>query len=158
MFHILVGIFIVVAVLFLARPIWITGDSMNPNFQNGQLEIFHYTSSVERGDVIVFFTDSPISDKEKRTRNIFQKILYGDSKILIKRVIGVEGDKIHITNGNIFITGVLQEKEPWTDGEISVNLSKNEFFVLGDNREKSIDSRNSEVGIVKRNAILGKLW
>lgn len=157
-FHILIGLFIGLGVLFLARPIWITGDSMSPTFRNGELEVFHCTFSVERGDVIVFLSSLSLSEKEKKTRNVLQKILYGESKILIKRVIGVEGDQICISEGNIFINGILQEKESWTSGEISITLSKNEFFVLGDNREKSVDSRNSEIGLVKRKSILGKLW
>lgn len=80
----------------------------------------------------------------------------------IKRVIGLPGETVQITGNTIYIDGkVLEEhygREAMEDGGIAeepIKLGKDEFFVLGDNRNDSIDSRNEEVGIVKKKNIDG---
>lgn len=84
---------------------------------------------------------------------------------LIKRVIGLPGEKIHIIDGHIFINN--SEIDDYPDlpaiegsgrAYDPIELGDDEFFVIGDNREESVDSRSVVVGNVKRSNILGKAW
>lgn len=134
---------------YVAHPTSVQGSSMEKTLQNGdQLivqKISYYRHEPERFDVVVF-------EKE-------QHINY------IKRIIGLPGEKIQIINGFIYINHKqLSEKYGNSlieDPGIAINeiiLGWDEYFVLGDNRDGSIDSRQAEVGIVKRNQITGKAW
>lgn len=88
---------------------------------------------------------------------------YDDESYYIKRIIGLPGETVEIADGVIYIDGsVLDESygleemhEPDDDFE-EVTLGDDEYFVLGDNRNSSKDSRSPEVGFVKRNTIIGK--
>ena len=88
---------------------------------------------------------------------------YKEKELLIKRVIGLPGETIQIKDGVIFINDKeikdragLSEIEEAGLAKESVTLSKDEYFVIGDNRKESIDSRSSEVGNIRRKDILGK--
>ncbi|MCR4649768.1 MAG: signal peptidase I [Lachnospiraceae bacterium] len=102
----------------------------------------------ERFDVVVF-------PYEKKSRNYF-----------IKRVIGLPGETVYIDeDGNIFINDVLLEedygKEKIKDPGIAIEpivLGEDEFFVMGDNRNDSFDSRFREVGNIKKKDIIGRAW
>ena len=87
------------------------------------------------------------------------------SYMSIKRIIGLPGDRIMIKNGEIYIDGELLTEEINTDkmitgglAETEIVLDENEYFVLGDNRNNSEDSRFSNVGNIVRNDICGKVW
>ena len=105
-------------------------------------------SSPERGDIIVFYTG-----EDER------------SALQIKRVIGLPGETVKIENGQIFINGELYLEDlnlpvitnPGTAAE-PLELDGNEFFVLGDNRNNSEDSRHADIGLVNKSNIIGKLW
>ena len=82
---------------------------------------------------------------------------------LIKRVIGLPGETVQITNGMIFIDGIqiddvkgLEKIEDPGLAEQEIELEDDEYFVVGDNRDKSIDSRSADIGNVKREDILGR--
>jgi len=136
---------------FLFQPFIVKGESMSPNFENGDYlivdEISYRFSSPARGDVIVF-------DYPKDTTQRF-----------IKRVIGLPGETVKISNGEVQITKdgsttTLTEKylpdNLKTFGDVSTALGADEYFVLGDNREYSFDSRSW--GIVPRKDIIGKAF
>lgn len=144
-----VGIFLIVYLLIL-RPHKIKGQSMDPNFPDGEYllteKISYYKHDPERGDVIVF--TPPISEDE-----------------FIKRVIGLPGDTIMIQNGKIFVNN-KQVKEDYIKVETSGGnfLSEGEkyvvpegnYFVVGDNRPHSSDSR--AWGPITKKVISGKAW
>ena len=87
----------------------------------------------------------------------------GGTKLLIKRIIGLPGDTITIENGKVILNGVeLQEDytlEDETPGYlVDFEVPEGQFFVMGDNRRVSIDSRSEEVGCVDEEQIVGKAF
>lgn len=126
--------------------------SMDPSFSAGDKFLVNRAvyriTSPKRGDVIAFRT----SDDEKASTHI-------------KRVIGVPGDTIQIKDGNILINGETYVEERDVPrivnaglAEEPITLASDEYFVLGDNRNSSVDSRFADVGNVKKDHIIGKLW
>ena len=138
---------------FLVQPFFVEGSSMEPNFQNGEYllvdEISYYFKQVERDEVIVF------------------RYPLDTSKYYIKRVIGLPDETIEIKNGKVKIyndnnpAGFFADegyllREGITTGDVKKKLGKSEFFVLGDNRLASSDSR--QWGTLSRNDIVGRVW
>lgn len=130
----------------------VIGVSMEPTLNNGQevlIDRFSYFFvSPGREDVVVF---QPNGNE--------------NSHYYIKRIVGIPGDTLEIKQGQIFINGLLYvenaEYDKMEDGGIAENaitLGEDEYFVLGDNRNNSEDSRSSNVGIVMKDYILGKAW
>lgn len=138
------GIFLVVY-MFLIQPHRVKGDSMLPNFHDGELllteKISYRFGMPQRGDVIVFTAPG--------SRNVD----------FIKRIIGLPGESITVSNGEVLINNE-QLIEPYetqkTRGSINITLSANHYFVLGDNRGSSSDSRS--FGPIERKSIKGKAW
>ncbi len=138
---------------FLVQPFFVEGASMEPNFEDGEYllidEISYYFKSPQRGEVIVFHY--PLDA----------------SKYYIKRVIGLPNETVEIKNGGVviyndgnpdgfFIDENYLPKEGITAGNVKKKLGRNEYFVLGDNRPASSDSR--QWGILPKNDIVGRVW
>ena len=124
------------------------GESMEATLSEGNrlfIEKLSYRlDELKRFDVIVFTKDKEVN--------------------LIKRVIGLPGEKVEIVEGTIFINGEkLQENygldpiNPYEDA-LEIQLGEEEYFVLGDNRLVSVDSRYPSVGAVKKNEIVGRAF
>lgn len=136
----------------LIMPFIVKGASMEPNFENNEYliidELSYNFREVTRGDVVVFHP--PTDSKE----------------YYIKRVIGLPGDTVSIRDGVITIvnaenpTGlVLRESyiEEYTYGQVDrLVLGEDEYYVLGDNRDSSLDSR--KFGSIKGSTIIGRVW
>ncbi len=134
------------------RQVSTVGDSMKPELNNGDVVLVNRLSytvfSPKRGDVIVF--------KPQGNEN---------NHYYIKRVIGLPGETVQILENAIYIDGEkLDEKYETTDvtyvglaGD-PITLGSDEYFVLGDDRQNSEDSRDTDVGNVKRSYIYGKAW
>ena len=147
---------LIIALVFLQllTPTLVREHSMeNTLHQNDYLFVSrrHYSwfgNDLKRGDIITF-------DSELTTG-------LGMKKILVKRIIGLPGDNISISDGKVYINGEAQE-EPYTkDGYTSttmdeVTVPEGYIFVLGDNRQNSTDSRSPEVGFIDINRIRGKV-
>lgn len=128
------------------------GESMEPTLYNAE-EVFvnrflYFFTNPERLDVVVF--------KPNGNEN---------SHYYVKRVIGLPGETIQITGGSIYINdtlyiedGLYPHMESGGIAEHGITLGEDEFFVLGDNRNNSEDSRHGNVGVVKKDYILGKAW
>ena len=117
---------------YIAQPFIVSGASMEPNFYNGEYlivdELTYELRPPERGEVVVF------------------RYPLNPSEFFIKRVIGLPGEKVEIKNGKITING-LELAEPYlpanleTAPNVKMELAESQYFVLGDNRPKSSDSR-----------------
>lgn len=136
---------------FLFQPFIVKGESMMPNFKTGDYliidEISYRLSEPARGDVIVFRYPKDTSQK------------------FIKRIIGLPGETVDIQNSKVSITKdnetfALDEEylsdDLKTYGDVNIILGSDEYFVLGDNREYSFDSRSW--GVVPRGNIIGKAF
>jgi signal peptidase I len=139
---------------FLFQPFIVSGDSMTPNFQSGDYlivdEISYRFDSPQRGDVVVF--DAGFISGYSGQR-------------FIKRVIGLPGETVDVANGKVEVikegkTTVLDEKylpvDLKTYQDTEVTLTDGQYFVLGDNRQYSYDSRYW--GIVPKSRIIGKAF
>ena len=118
----------------------------------------------DRDNLIVEKLSYRFSDPERFDIIVFPP--YGTKEYYIKRIIGLPGETIQIdAEGNIYIDGELLEedygletiKNPGRAIE-PVTLGEDEYFVMGDNRNNSVDSRDPRVGNVKRDTIIGRAW
>lgn len=139
---------------FLIQPFYVKGASMEPNFFDNEYlvvdEISYRFSDPQRGDVVVL----------RNPRH--------ESDFFIKRIVGLPGERLEIINGEVNVYGAdypngitLDESEylssdTRTTGTVDQALGDNEYFVLGDNRESSLDSRF--FGPVVRREIVGRTW
>jgi len=128
------------------------GSSMQPCLDNGEEvlinKMVYSMTDPKRGDVVVFLPNG-----NKMTH------------YYIKRVIGLPGETVTISGGKIMINGNYYDEgdayDIMEDGGIAANgihLGQKEYFVLGDNRNNSEDSRSANVGAVSKNNIIGKAW
>lgn len=133
---------------FVAHHTRVDGNSMNNTLSNDDYLIIeklsYYIYDPERYDIVVF--------------------PYSDDVNYIKRVIGLPGEKVQIINGSVYINDEQLRDDTFGNEPIidpgnaasPIYLGDNEYFVLGDNRNSSYDSRKTAVGLIKRERIKGK--
>jgi signal peptidase I len=134
---------VLIAVLVLP-VLQISGTSMTDTLNDGDIVVAVNDSNYKVGDIIAF---------------------YYNNNILVKRVIATPGDWVDIDeDGNVYVNGTLLEEDYVTDkafGECNIKLPyqvpDNKCFVMGDHRSTSIDSRNTAVGCIANDAIVGRL-
>lgn len=123
--YIVIVLVVILIRTFLITPIKVIGPSMNPTLESGDIMILNKVSKIDRFDIVVIDSDK-------------------SNEVLIKRVIGMPGETVEIKDGSIYING-KKLKENFGKGETSnynyIKVPKNEYFVLGDNRPISADSR-----------------
>lgn len=138
----------------------VDGESMETTLQNKDNvlveKVSYYLKEPERFDVIVFYHFFDLENQDKKDSDAYE--------YYVKRVIGLPGETVQIIGETIYINGEpLEEqygKDPITDpGRASdpITLGEDEYFVLGDNREISKDSRDGSVGNIKEDWIVGRV-
>lgn len=146
----LVVLLVVIAIAVLAATLWIpmlrvSGISMTPSLKQDDIVVVLKKSNFECGEIMAF---------------------YYNNKILLKRVIAGAGDYVEMDEeGNVFVNG-KQIEEPYVtdkgEGECDISfpyqVPENSWFVLGDHRNTSIDSRSAEIGCIKQEDVLGKVF
>lgn len=155
--------------MFLFQPFFVQGDSMKPNFEDGQYLIINELGYKETPIGIgnnTLFTVKPYKELDRQKIVVF-RYPKDPSKFFIKRVIGLPKEKIEVKNGEVKIYNdanpngyVLDEsaylgKTVRTEGDLMINLKDEEYFVMGDNRAYSSDSRMW--GPVKTKFIMGEV-
>ena len=146
-----VVLFTYIIVTYVGQRTEVVGSSMYPTLHDGDNllvdKISYRFTDIERFDIIVF--------EYQHEENVYY----------IKRIIGLPGETVQITDGNIYINGELLEEDYGyevmeSDGLAAepVTLGENEYFVLGDNRNDSTDSRDPRVGNITRDIIVGKAF
>ncbi len=148
-----VAVFLAFVIIFsIGMRTSVIGDSMEPALYNGQEilmnRIVYRISTPKRGDVIVFLPNGN-----------------QNSHFYVKRVVGLPGETVQIRDGNVYIDGLMLAEDDRFDKIVDPGIAKNElllssdeFFVLGDNRNSSEDSRSGNIGAVKKDTIIGKAW
>ena len=149
---VIIALLIVVPIrYFLFQPFFVRGQSMEPNFENGDYliidEISYRFGSPQRGEVVVF------------------KYPQNPSQRYIKRIVGLPGETVEIEDGKVIIfnqvgSQILDESDYLpascqTPGDARVSLNEDEYFVLGDNRVSSADSRSW--GSLPKENIVGRV-
>ena len=141
---IVAAVAVLIATLILP-VLQIEGTSMEPTLVNGDIILLTKTTHFDRGELCGFSWNN---------------------KLLIKRVIGIPGDWIEIdTDGTVYLNGEKLD-EPYAqqlamgecDLEFPFQVPQEQYFVLGDMRESSIDSRNTLIGCVEKDQIVGKVF
>lgn len=122
----------------------IYGSSMEPTIQEGEIILSVKTKHFKQGDIVAF---------------------YYNNKVLVKRVIALPGEWVNIdANGNVYVNNT-KLNEPYIskksigiyDIEFPYQVPENKFFVMGDHRATSVDSRSSSVGCVEAEQLVGKI-
>ncbi len=152
LFYCGVAVFLAFVLVFsVGMKISMVGVSMEPALYNGQevlINRFIYKiTSPKRGDVIAFLPNGN-----------------QNSHYYLKRIVGLPGESIQIIDGYVYINGERlpeDEYDKMADYGIvgnEIQLGSDEYFVLGDNRNMSEDSRSGNIGAVKKDTIAGKAW
>lgn len=147
-------IILIIVVLFVAIYVislqQVVGSSMEPTLNSGDILILdkfsYHFNDIKRGDIVLAY--------------------YNDTKYLIKRVVGLPGEKIKYKDNVLYINDTKYD-ETYLSDTITDNFSLKDigydtipddmYFVLGDNRSNSLDSRNEKVGLIKKEDIIGKV-
>ena len=152
LFYCGVAVFLAFVLVFsVGMKISMVGVSMEPALYNGQevlINRFIYKiTSPKRGDVIAFLPNGN-----------------QNSHYYLKRIVGLPGESIQIIDGYVYINGERVPEDEYDKmadygiAENEIQLGSDEYFVLGDNRNMSEDSRSGNIGAVKKDTIAGKVW
>ena len=154
---IIIALVIVIGITMVIKPTIVKESSMEPTLYENDYLIVNKLAYFKKdhpgyGDIVVFRSDIDKTDGTGK-------------KLLIKRVVGVEGDVIDITDGVVYRNGKALD-EPYVNGQPTeedegldvdnMKVGKDEMFLMGDNRAVSLDSRSDLVGMVSEDRLVGK--
>ena len=135
----------VIMVSFFGFRVSVIGPSMSPTLEGGE-------------KVLVNRFVYKLFDPQKNDLIVFQPNGNEKSHYYVKRVIAVPGDTVQIKDGAVYVNGELFEEKTQEEAIENAMMAENEYFVLGDNRNNSEDSRYASIGNVKKEHITGEAW
>ena len=149
--YIIFIVVILVIAVYVVGLQQIVGHSMTPTLRNGDIVILdklsYRFSEIKRDDIVALY--------------------YADTKFLVKRVVGLPGETVEFKDNKLYINGKYYEEKYLGDDIVTDNFSLEElnyttipddmYLVLGDNRGDSMDSRDSDVGLIPKKDIYGKV-
>lgn len=165
-------LFLVIFRFYIFQPFSISGSSMEPNFHDNEYlivnELSYHFSDPKRGDVVVFKHPEPACNDFVES-NYFNRVFFqGPCNNYIKRVVGLPGETVTIKEGKITIKNAKNPNgfvlnEDYTAGipilgNQIVELEKDEYYVVGDNRNPNASSDSREWGPLPRTHIVGKAF
>ena len=155
---ILISALILIIINFLTQSYMVQGASMNPVLFEDQRLFVNKLSYIPSG-VSIIGDESHLLSGPQRGDIIVFRPPDGTNKDYVKRIIGIPGDWVDLDGQNVYVNG---EKTNWTDlstkrlrDQYPLNVKQGEYYVLGDNRMRSVDSRNW--GTISANSISGKV-
>lgn len=151
--------------MFILEPVRVDGQSMCNTLQDGEIVLAmktpYWTQNPQRNDVVICHYPGRVNEGGFGPINFSASLRLDISTIFVKRVVGVPGDYLQISSGHLYVNGELVE-DPVDMGSVPadfdvIHLGEDEYFVVGDNRHWSHDSRASDVGPIHRSDIVGKV-
>lgn len=140
----------------------VINTSMLPNLQEKDMLLLSKISSIDRGDIVTFKSHLTITEADKAQLDPLKRLFVrvGNPKYLVKRVIGLPGEQVDIQDGKVYINGNLLDESSYlkvpTTGELHIDkIPEDQYFLMGDNRAFSMDSRSDNVGLVSKDDITG---
>lgn len=146
--YIVIILVVVLIRTFIATPVVVSGSSMDPTLENGQILILNkLAKKYNRYDIVVI--DANINGKKER---------------IVKRIMGLPGENIEYNNNIFYVNGKRTHDEfrditnDFTLEQLTgkIKIPDGYYFVMGDNRKHSLDSRDYRIGLVKEEDIIGK--
>ncbi len=137
--------------------------SMFPTLVEKDVLLLQKTKTIERGDIVSFKSQLTLTEDDIASLNGVQKLFVNNNtqKNLIKRVIGLPGDSIEVKEGIVKLNGeVLNEEYVSSEnvGDVYIEqIPEGQYFMMGDNRGVSLDSRSELVGLIHQKDLIGKV-
>ena len=163
---ILAAVLIAIAVrAFVAEPIRVDGTSMTNTLKDGEIVLAtkwdYLLGDPQRNDIVICRYPGRVNERGANQINISAALSLDTYTLFVKRLVALPGDTVQITGGHLYVNGELVE-DPEFMASVPTDfaerkLGADEYFVMGDNRYSSHDSRANDVGPISRSAIMGKV-
>ena len=150
---------------FVAEPIRVDGTSMTNTLKDGEIVLAtkwdYLLGEPQRNDIVICRYPGRMNERGASQINISGALALDVYTLFVKRLVALPGDTVQITGGHLYVNGELVEDPEFmasVPNDYALRrLGTDEYFVIGDNRFLSHDSRADDVGPISRNAIMGKV-
>ncbi|MBR3108922.1 MAG: signal peptidase I [Clostridia bacterium] len=151
--------------LFFGEFVRVDGTSMTNTLQNNEVvwcsKLSYIVGEPQRNDIVICHYPGRMNERGAQPIHLSGGLTLNTYTIFIKRLVALPGDTVEITGGHLYVNGELVE-DPEKMGSVPRDYAKrtlgeDEYFVVGDNRLTSHDSRSSDVGPISRSEIMGKV-